>query len=178
MVTVPAYFNDAQRQATRDAGTVAGLNVMRVLNEPTAAALAYGQLMDTRCTRAVLIFDLGGGTLDVSLLTIREGLHFDVQATAGNTHLGGQDFDNLLVQHLADVFRKRHGRDVTSNPRAMGRLRAVAEKAKHNLSFSTEVTSNHPRKNYSFDVVFFRLVSNFKDIETFCVRSNMFFTLK
>lgn len=140
VVTVPAYFNDAQRQATRDAGTVAGLTVLRVLNEPTAAALAYGQLMDTRTTRNVLIFDLGGGTLDVSLLTVREGLQFDVQSTNGNTHLGGRDFDNLLVQHLADVFRRKHGRDVTSNPRAMGRLRAAAEKAKHNLSFSTEVS--------------------------------------
>jgi heat shock 70kDa protein 1/2/6/8 len=107
VVTVPAYFNDSQRQATKDAGTISGLNVLRIINEPTAAAIAYG--LDKKVTgeRNVLIFDLGGGTFDVSLLTIEEGI-FEVKATAGDTHLGGEDFDNRLVNHFVQEFKRKH----------------------------------------------------------------------
>merc|ERR1711912_100057 len=123
VVTVPAYFNDSQRQATKDAGTISGLNVMRIINEPTAAAIAYG--LDKKGTgeRNVLIFDLGGGTFDVSLLTIDDGV-FEVKATAGDTHLGGEDFDNKIVSWCAADFNKKYGVDITkNNPRAMRRLR-------------------------------------------------------
>jgi len=135
VVTVPAYFNDSQRQATKDAGTIAGLNVMRIINEPTAAAIAYG--LDKKATgeRNVLIFDLGGGTFDVSLLTIDDGI-FEVKATAGDTHLGGEDFDNRMVNHFVQEFKRKHKKDFTSNPRAMRRLRTACERAKRNLSSS------------------------------------------
>merc|ERR1711959_344965 len=135
VVTVPAYFNDSQRQATKDAGTIAGLNVMRIINEPTAAAIAYG--LDKKATgeRNVLIFDLGGGTSDVSLLTIDDGI-FEVKATAGDTHLGGEDFDNRLVNHFTQEFKRKHKKDFTSNPRAMRRLRTACERAKRQLSSS------------------------------------------
>merc|ERR1711861_83855 len=133
VVTVPAYFNDSQRQATKDAGTIAGLNVMRIINEPTAAAIAYG--LDKKATgeRNVLIFDLGGGTCDVSLLTIDDGI-FEVKATAGDTHLGGEDFDNRLVNHFTQEFKRKHKKDMTGNPRAMRRLRTACERAKRQLS--------------------------------------------
>merc|ERR1711959_689435 len=133
VVTVPAYFNDSQRQATKDAGTIAGLNVMRIINEPTAAAIAYG--LDKKATgeRNVLIFDLGGGTFDVSLLTIDDGI-FEVKATAGDTHLGGEDFDNRMVNHFVQEFKRKHKKDFTSNPRAMRRLRTACERAKRTLS--------------------------------------------
>jgi L1 cell adhesion molecule like protein len=135
VVTVPAYFNDSQRQATKDAGTIAGLNVMRIINEPTAAAIAYG--LDKKATgeRNVLIFDLGGGTFDVSLLTIDDGI-FEVKATAGDTHLGGEDFDNRLVNHFVQEFKRKHKKDFTGNARAMRRLRTACERAKRNLSSS------------------------------------------
>merc|ERR1711977_41147 len=135
VVTVPAYFNDGQRQATKDAGAIAGLNVMRIINEPTAAAIAYG--LDKKATgeRNVLIFDLGGGTFDVSLLTIDDGI-FEVKATAGDTHLGGEDFDNRMVNHFVQEFKRKHKKDFTSNPRAMRRLRTACERAKRNLSSS------------------------------------------
>merc|ERR1712017_19913 len=135
VVTVPAYFNDSQRQATKDAGTIAGLNVMRIINEPTAAAIAYG--LDKKATgeRNVLIFDLGGGTFDVSLLTIDDGI-FEVKATAGDTHLGGEDFDNRMVNHFVQEFKRKHKKDFTSNARAMRRLRTACERAKRNLSSS------------------------------------------
>ena len=107
VVTVPAYFNDSQRQATKDAGLIAGLNVMRIINEPTAAAIAYGLDKRTEGERNVLIFDLGGGTFDVSLLTIEEGI-FEVKSTAGDTHLGGEDFDNRLVNHFVNEFKRKH----------------------------------------------------------------------
>lgn len=107
VVTVPAYFNDSQRQATKDAGTISGLNVLRIINEPTAAAIAYGLDKKTVGERNVLIFDLGGGTFDVSLLTIEEGI-FEVKATAGDTHLGGEDFDNRLVNHFVQEFKRKH----------------------------------------------------------------------
>jgi len=137
VVTVPAYFNDAQRQATKDAGRIAGLNVLRIINEPTAAAIAYGldrqKSGDGDAEQNVLIFDLGGGTFDVSLLSIDGGV-FEVKATAGDTHLGGQDFDNLLVDHFAAEFRRKHKLDCTRSKRAMRRLRTQCERAKRTLS--------------------------------------------
>ncbi|XP_013201116.2 heat shock protein 68 [Amyelois transitella] len=140
VITVPAYFNDSQRQATKDAGAIAGLNVLRIINEPTAAALAYGLDKNLKGERNVLIFDLGGGTFDVSILTIDEGSLFEVKATAGDTHLGGEDFDNRLVNHLADEFKRKYKKDMKSNPRALRRLRTAAERAKRTLSSSTEAT--------------------------------------
>ncbi|PSN45999.1 Heat shock protein 68 [Blattella germanica] len=140
VITVPAYFNDSQRQATKDAGAIAGLNVLRIINEPTAAALAYGLDKNLKGERNVLIFDLGGGTFDVSILTIDEGSLFEVRATAGDTHLGGEDFDNRLVSHLADEFKRKYKKDVRGNPRALRRLRTAAERAKRTLSSSTEAS--------------------------------------
>merc|ERR1719285_927382 len=140
VITVPAYFNDSQRQATKDAGAIAGLNVLRIINEPTAAALAYGLDKNLKGERNVLIFDLGGGTFDVSILTIDEGSLFEVRATAGDTHLGGEDFDNRLVNHLAEEFKRKTRKDLKSNPRAIRRLRTAAERAKRTLSSSTEAT--------------------------------------
>ncbi|KAJ9689032.1 hypothetical protein PVL29_014601 [Vitis rotundifolia] len=141
VVTVPAYFNDSQRQATKDAGAIAGLNVMRIINEPTAAAIAYG--LDKKASRKgeqnVLIFDLGGGTFDVSLLTIEEGI-FEVKATAGDTHLGGEDFDNRLVNHFVAEFRRKHKKDISGNARALRRLRTACERAKRTLSSTTQTT--------------------------------------
>merc|ERR1712012_228962 len=129
VVTVPAYFNDSQRQATKDAGTIAGLNVQRIINEPTAAAIAYGLDKKSQGERNVLIFDLGGGTFDVSLLTIEDGI-FEVKATNGHTHLGGEDFDNVLVDFCIAAFKKQTGIDIKGNARAMRRLRTQCEKAK------------------------------------------------
>ncbi|XP_022904216.2 heat shock protein 68-like [Onthophagus taurus] len=140
VITVPAYFNDSQRQATKDAGAIAGLNVLRIINEPTAAALAYGLDKNLKGERNVLIFDLGGGTFDVSILTIDEGSLFEVRATAGDTHLGGEDFDNRLVTHLAEEFKRKYKKDLRSNPRALRRLRTAAERAKRTLSSSTEAS--------------------------------------
>ncbi|KAL1451969.1 hypothetical protein WDU94_006293 [Cyamophila willieti] len=140
VITVPAYFNDAQRQATKDAGAIAGLNVLRIINEPTAAALAYGLDKNLKGERNVLIFDLGGGTFDVSILTIDEGSLFEVRSTAGDTHLGGEDFDNRLVSHLADEFKRKYKKDMSGNPRALRRLRTAAERAKRTLSSSTEAS--------------------------------------
>lgn len=122
VITVPAYFNDSQRQATKDAGAIAGINVLRIINEPTAAAIAYGLDKKGKGERNILIFDLGGGTFDVSLLTIDEGV-FEVKATSGDTHLGGEDFDNKLVEYCAADFLKRKNIDIRSNPRSMRRLR-------------------------------------------------------
>ena len=135
VITCPAYFNDAQRQATKDAGTIAGLNVLRIINEPTAAAIAYGLDNKNAKERTVLIFDLGGGTFDVSLLTIDTGV-FEVKATGGNTHLGGEDFDNTLVQHFAQEFKRKHRKDLADHPRALRRLRTACERAKRTLSTS------------------------------------------
>jgi len=139
VVTVPAYFNDSQRQATKDAGAIAGLNVLRIINEPTAAAIAYGLDKKTAGESNVLIFDLGGGTFDVSLLTIDDGI-FEVKATAGDTHLGGEDFDNRLVNHFTQEFKRKHKKDMTANPRAMRRLRTACERAKRNLSSSANAS--------------------------------------
>jgi L1 cell adhesion molecule like protein len=139
VVTVPAYFNDSQRQATKDAGLIAGLNVLRIINEPTAAAIAYGLDKKTEGERNVLIFDLGGGTFDVSLLTIEEGI-FEVKATAGDTHLGGEDFDNRLVNHFVNEFKRKHKKDLTTNARALRRLRTACERAKRTLSSSAQTS--------------------------------------
>ncbi|XWS11696.1 hypothetical protein CRYUN_Cryun37aG0021100 [Craigia yunnanensis] len=141
VITVPAYFNDSQRQATKDAGAIAGLNVTRIINEPTAAAIAYGldKKASTSGEKNVLIFDLGGGTFDVSLLTIEEGI-FEVKATAGDTHLGGEDFDNRLVNHFVQEFKRKHKKDISSNARALRRLRTACERAKRTLSSTTQTT--------------------------------------
>lgn len=140
VVTVPAYFNDSQRQATKDAGQIAGLNVQRIINEPTAAAIAYGLDKKGQGERNVLIFDLGGGTFDVSLLTIEDGI-FEVKATNGDTHLGGEDFDNRIVDFCIADFKKKSGIDIKGNNRALRRLRTACEKAKRILSssFQTEI---------------------------------------
>jgi L1 cell adhesion molecule like protein len=136
VITVPAYFNDAQRQATKDAGLIAGLNVLRIINEPTAAAIAYG-LDKKDSDRNVLIFDLGGGTFDVSLLTIDEGI-FEVKATAGDTHLGGEDFDNRMVEYFQQEFKKKNRKDLKDSQRALRRLRTACERAKRTLSSTTQ----------------------------------------
>lgn len=139
VVTVPAYFNDAQRQATKDAGRIANLNVLRIINEPTAAAIAYGLDKNNSDERNVLIFDLGGGTFDVSLLTIDDGV-FEVMATAGDTHLGGEDFDNKLVEHCVQDFKRKNRLDLKSSARAMRRLRTQCEQAKRTLSAAFRAT--------------------------------------
>jgi heat shock protein 1/8 len=138
VITVPAYFNDAQRQATKDAGTIAGLNVLRIINEPTAAAIAYGlDRLKTNGEHNVLIFDLGGGTFDVSLLSLDDGV-FEVRATAGDTHLGGEDFDNILVDYCANEFKRKSKVDIRDNARALRRLRTACERAKRILSTATQ----------------------------------------
>lgn len=138
VVTVPAYFNDSQRQATKDAGAIAGLNVLRIINEPTAAAIAYG-LDKKGGEKNVLIFDLGGGTFDVSILTIDNGV-FEVKSTAGDTHLGGEDFDNRLVNHFVQEFKRKYNKDMSVNKRALRRLRTACERAKRTLSSSTQAS--------------------------------------
>jgi len=141
VVTVPAYFNNAQRQATTDAGRIAGLNVLRIINEPTAAALAYG--LDKKLSgsgeKNVLIYDLGGGTFDVSILCIDSGV-FEVKSTSGDTHLGGEDFDQRMVNHFVEEFKRKHGKDISRNQRALRRLKAACERAKRTLSASSEAT--------------------------------------
>ena len=132
VITVPAYFNDSQRQATKDAGQISGLNVLRVINEPTAAALAYG-LDKKDKEQTVLIFDMGGGTFDVSLLSIEDGI-FEVKATAGDTHLGGEDFDNILVTYFKNEFKRKHKLDLSENKKSMRRLKTACERAKRTLS--------------------------------------------
>jgi L1 cell adhesion molecule like protein len=139
VVTVPAYFNDSQRQATKDAGTIAGLNVLRIINEPTAAAIAYGLDKKVGAERNVLIFDLGGGTFDVSILAIEDGI-FEVKSTSGDTHLGGEDFDQQLVIYFKDEFRRKHKKDISSNKRALRRLRTACERAKRTLSASKQAS--------------------------------------
>ena len=136
VITVPAYFNDSQRQATKDAGSIAGLNVLRIINEPTAAAIAYGLNMNSEKETNVLIYDLGGGTFDVSLLSIDDGI-FEVKATAGDTHLGGEDIDNVLVHHFTQEFKRKYRHDISDNKRAVRRLRTACEKAKRTLSSGT-----------------------------------------
>ena len=139
VVTVPAYFNDSQRQATKDAGIIAGLNITRIINEPTAAAIAYG--LDKKSSadgeKNILIFDLGGGTFDVSVLSIDEGI-FEVKSTAGDTHLGGEDFDNRMVDHFVQEFKRKYKKDITGNKRALRRLRTACERAKRTLSSAAQ----------------------------------------
>lgn len=139
VITVPAYFNDSQRQATKDAGTISGLNVLRIINEPTAAAIAYGLDKKSAGEKNVLIFDLGGGTFDVSILTIEDGI-FEVKSTAGDTHLGGEDFDNRMVNHFIQEFTRKYKKDLSSNKRAVRRLRTACERAKRTLSSSTQAS--------------------------------------
>ncbi|CAL1392264.1 unnamed protein product [Linum trigynum] len=139
VVTVPAYFNDSQRQATKDAGIIAGLNVVRIINEPTAAALAYGVKQDPNTKRNILVYDLGGGTFDVSVLEINNGI-FQVRATGGDTHLGGRDFDQNVIEYFVDLIRKRSMKDVSEDPKAMAKLRRECERAKKVLSTQTQTT--------------------------------------
>nr|KAG5690346.1 hypothetical protein BaRGS_001268 [Batillaria attramentaria] len=140
VITVPAYFNDSQRQATKDAGAIAGLNVLRIINEPTAAALAYGLDKSVKGDKNILIFDLGGGTFDVSILSISEGSLFEVKSTAGDTHLGGEDFDDRMVKHFCAEFQRKYKKDISNNPRAIRRLRTACERAKRTLSSSAEAS--------------------------------------
>merc|ERR1719188_1516344 len=135
VITVPAYFNDAQRQSTKDAGTIAGMNVLRIINEPTAAAIAYGP--DKKTEKNILVYDLGGGTFDVSLLTIDNGV-FEVVATNGDTHLGGEDFDQHVMQHFMKVFQKRHGKDMSKDKCAIQKVRREVEKTKRALRLTHE----------------------------------------
>ena len=148
VVTVPAYFNDAQRQATKDAGMIAGLKVERVLNEPTAAAIAYGLDNAKQREENILVFDLGGGTFDVTLLTIDDGV-FEVKATAGDTHLGGEDFDQRMMDHCIAMFKKKEGIDIKGNKKALTRLRRQCEAAKRTLS-----TQNTASIEVSFHVLY------------------------
>jgi molecular chaperone DnaK len=141
VITVPAYFNDAQRQATKDAGKIAGLEVLRIINEPTAAALAYG--LDKKDTKTIAVYDLGGGTFDITILEIDDGL-FEVKSTNGDTFLGGEDFDMRIVQYLADEFKKEHGVDLTLDKMALQRLKEASEKAKIELSSSQQTEINQP----------------------------------
>ncbi|CAI0387058.1 unnamed protein product [Linum tenue] len=137
VVTVPAYFNNSQRQATKDAGIIAGLNVLRIINEPTAGALAYGVNQDPNTKRNILVYDLGGGTFDVSVLEIDSGI-FQILATGGDTHLGGGDFDQRVMEHFVQLIKKRHNKDVSGHPKALGKLRRECERAKRVLSIQTE----------------------------------------
>ena len=141
VITVPAYFNDAQRQATKDAGQIAGLEVLRIINEPTAAALAYG--MDKDDGKTIAVYDLGGGTFDISILEIGDGV-FEVKSTNGDTFLGGEDFDNAIVEHLAATFKKKEGMDLKTDKLALQRLKEAAEKAKIELSSSATTEINLP----------------------------------
>ena len=139
VITVPAYFNDAQRQATKDAGTIAGLNVLRIINEPTAAAIAYGLDKKGQGEKNILIYDLGGGTFDVTIMSIEDGI-FEVKSTAGDTHLGGEDFDRRLMEHFMQDFKKKHKKDISENKKAVRRLQTACEQAKKTLSSSTTAT--------------------------------------
>ena len=141
VITVPAYFNDAQRQATKDAGKIAGLDVLRIVNEPTAAALAYG--LDKKDGGTIVVYDLGGGTFDVSILEIGDGV-FEVKSTNGDTHLGGEDFDNTIIEYLASEFQKDQGVDIRKDRMALQRLKEAAEKAKIELSSATTTDVNLP----------------------------------
>merc|ERR1712003_181217 len=164
VVTVPAYFNDSQRQATKDAGSIAGLNVLRIINEPTAAAIAYG-LDKKGDEKNVLIFDLGGGTFDVSLLTIEEGI-FEVKATAGDTHLGGEDFNNRMVDHFLTDFKRKYKKDMSSNQRSLRRLRTACERAKRTLSSSTQA---HIEIDSLFDGIDFNATITRARFEDLCM---------
>ena len=164
VITVPAYFNDSQRQATKDAGAIAGLNVLRIINEPTAAAIAYG--LDKKDEeKTVLIFDLGGGTFDVSLLSIDDGI-FEVKATAGDTHLGGEDFDNILMKYFIDEFKRKHKVDISDNKRALRRLKIACERAKRTLSSSA--TANVELESLAEGTDFFTSITKAR-FESLCM---------
>src|SRR3972149_7058883 len=141
VITVPAYFDDSQRQATKNAGEIAGLKVLRIINEPTAAALAYG--LDKEKNEQIVVYDFGGGTFDISVLEVGDNT-VEVKATGGDTHLGGDDFDQLIMEHLIKEYRKQEGVDVSKDPLALQRLREAAERAKHELSTSVETEVNLP----------------------------------
>ena len=164
VVTVPAYFNDSQRQATKDAGMIAGLNILRIINEPTAAAIAYG--LDKKDEeKTILIFDLGGGTFDVSLLSIDDGI-FEVKATAGDTHLGGEDFDNILMKYFIDEFKRKHKADLSDNKRSLRRLKTACEKAKRTLSSSA--TANVELESLFEGIDFFTSITKAR-FESLCM---------
>ena len=172
VITVPAYFNDAQRKATQDAGRIAGLEVLRVINEPTAAAMAYGMDKNFEGERNVLVFDLGGGTFDVTLLTIDDGI-FEVKATAGDTHLGGEDFDSRLVAHCLEDFKRKTKVDLTGNQRALRRLRTACERAKRTLSSSAvatiEIESLFEGKDFSLQITRARFEELCADLFRNCI---------
>ena len=174
VITVPAYFNDAQRQATKDAGLIAGLDVLRILNEPTAAALAYGLDKNLKSEKNVLIFDLGGGTFDVSILCIDEGV-FEVTSTGGDTHLGGEDFDSRIVDYCIKEFNKKNNTNISSNPKALRRLRNACERAKRTLSSSTNATieldSLHEGNDYSTVITRARFENLCSDLFTKCMKT-------
>lgn len=165
VITVPAYFNEEQRRATKDAGTIAGLSVLRIINEPTAAAIAYGldRAKQDQPEQNVLIFDLGGGTFDVSLLTIDGGV-FEVRATAGDTHLGGEDFDSRLIEHFSAEFQRKHRKSLAGNQRALRRLRTAAERAKRTLSHATraQISVDALHEGLDFDTALTR--ARFEDL--------------
>lgn len=140
VITVPAYFNNAQSEATKDAGTIAGLHVLRIMNEPTAAALAFGLEKNITGEKNVMVYDLGGGTFDVSILTIDEGSVFDMLSTAGDTQLGGEDFDNLMVTHFVEEFKRKYRKNISGNSRSLRRLKTACERAKQILSSSSETS--------------------------------------
>ncbi len=172
VITVPAYFNDAQRKATQDAGHIAGLEVLRVINEPTAAAIAYGMDKNFEGERNVLVFDLGGGTFDVTLLTIDEGI-FEVKSTAGDTHLGGEDFDTRLVNHCLEDFKRKNKVDISTNQRAVRRLRSACERVKRTLSSSStatvEVESLYEGKDFSLQITRARFEELCADLFRSCI---------
>lgn len=173
VITVPAYFNDAQRQATKDAGAISGLNVLRIINEPTAAAIAYGLgAGKTEDEKHVLIFDLGGGTFDVSLLSIQGGV-FNVKATAGDTHLGGQDFDNNLLEFFKNDFKKKTGIDISDDPRALRRLRTAAERAKRSLSSVSQTTAEVDSLSGGEDFNISITRARFEDINSVLFKSTL-----
>ena len=173
VITVPAYFNDGQRQATKDAGTIAGLEVLRIINEPTAAAIAYGLNNLKKKEQNILIFDLGGGTFDISLLTIDDGV-FEVKAVAGDTHLGGEDFDNRLVSHCITDFKKKFKLDISENPKALRRLRTACERAKRTLSSasqaSVELEALHEGVDYNVTITRARFESLCDDLFTSTIK--------
>ena len=166
VITVPAYFNDSQRQATKDAGKIAGLEVLRIINEPTAASLAYG--LDKDKEEVIAVYDLGGGTFDISILEIGDGV-FEVKATNGDTHLGGDDFDQVLIDHLADTFKKDNNVDLRKDPQALQRLKEAAEKAKCELSTSMNSDINLPFITMNQDgPVHMNMTVSRSDLEQWC----------
>lgn len=163
VITVPAYFNDSQRQATKDAGTIAGLEVLRIINEPTAAAIAYGLDKKSKEETNILIFDLGGGTFDVSVLSIDDGI-FEVKSTAGDTHLGGEDFDTNMVEFCCEDFKRKHKKNIKDNPRALKRLRTVCERAKRSLSTNMQANLEIDTLYNGIDYNFTITRAKFEDI--------------